>query len=119
MFQVVIDLERWSIVQMNANRKHLYNCRQKSSVCSKKKYETLISIANKKQPEPPRVKSRASRLTTKDVKDSHDVVVGTLVHNDILARILFDSNATYSFVPHETGTNLNVPGEPLDDVYVT
>ncbi|GJV81524.1 reverse transcriptase domain-containing protein [Tanacetum coccineum] len=52
-------------------------------------------------------------MATEEDKRVHDVVTCTILVNSILARVLFDSGASVSFVSHEFSKNLSAPPNKL------
>ena len=87
-----------------------------SSQCPKKKNEAEGSTANKKLSKTP-VVGRGYVMTEEEAKTTQDVVAGTLLIDSNLARVLFDSGATHSFVSYAFCQNLVGPLTTLDRIY--
>ena len=56
-------------------------------------------------------------MTEEEAKTTQDVVAGTLLIDSNLARVLFDSGATHSFVSYAFCQNLTGPLATLDRIY--
>ncbi|KAI3727551.1 hypothetical protein L6452_16167 [Arctium lappa] len=68
--------------------------------------------------QPPRVPSRAFRMSTEEAKETADVVSGTFLVNSLPARVLFDSGATRSFVSNIFCKRFTTPVSVLPDALV-
>ncbi|KAL7618839.1 hypothetical protein Lser_V15G00017 [Lactuca serriola] len=53
-------------------------------------------------------------MTLEAARDEANVTLGTFLINDLLANILFDSRANYSFILYKLGRRLALPVDKLD-----
>ncbi|GKA55998.1 putative reverse transcriptase domain-containing protein [Tanacetum coccineum] len=98
-----------------------YNCNQlghKSNECPNPKEieaKPLKSIKEEKvdKAELSNPKARLYTMTIEEDKVVHDVVTGTILVNSMLARVLYDSGASVSFVSYEFSKNLSIPPNKL------
>ncbi|KAI3706790.1 hypothetical protein L6452_24761 [Arctium lappa] len=68
--------------------------------------------------QPPSAPSRAFRMSTKEAKETADVVSGTFLVNSLPSRVLFDSGATCSFVSDTFYKRFTIPISVLPDALV-
>ncbi|KAI3819978.1 hypothetical protein L1987_13833 [Smallanthus sonchifolius] len=61
--------------------------------------------------------ARAFRLNAKEVANMTDVIYGTFLVNNAYAKVLFDSEATQSFIDHKFCKLVNKPLAKLDKTY--
>ncbi|GJT77866.1 putative reverse transcriptase domain-containing protein [Tanacetum coccineum] len=98
-----------------------YNCNQlghKSNECpNPKEIEAkplkLIKEEKVEKAEVSNPKARVYAMNAEEYKVVHDVVTSTILVNSILARVLYDSGASVSFVSHEFSKNLSTPPNKL------
>ncbi|GJS87501.1 putative reverse transcriptase domain-containing protein [Tanacetum coccineum] len=98
-----------------------YNCNQlghKSNECPNPKEikaKPLKSIKEEKvdKAELSNPKARLYMMTTEEDKVVHDVVTGTILVNSMLARVLYNSGASVSFVSYKFSKNLSTPPNKL------
>ncbi|KAI3718153.1 hypothetical protein L6452_19006 [Arctium lappa] len=67
---------------------------------------------------PPKVQSRAFRMTAEEARASANVVSGTFLINSVPARILFDTGASFSFVSELFRQKIAMPTTSLEDALV-
>lgn len=77
--------------------------------CSKRHNETAKTQANKGQKKKQKMQGGVFLLTEKDIEVSNDVVSGTLSLLSIEAKVLFNPNATQSFVSCVFARYVDVP----------
>ena len=61
----------------------------------------------------PRAQERMNALTQQEVQTSNTVVEGTIRLSERIARVLFDSGASHSFISSSFATQISKESEPL------
>ena len=61
-----------------------------------------------------RAQGRMNALTQREVQASNAVVEGTICLSRNIARVLFDSGATHSFISSSFATKINKESEPFN-----
>ncbi|KAI3681152.1 hypothetical protein L6452_35936 [Arctium lappa] len=90
----------------------------KGPVGSLKSIGGSLSKSGNEKKEIPRAKGRAYTMTLDESKETPDVVLGMFLVNDNYAHVLFDSDATRSFVSTTFVLYLNRDAGRLDQSYV-
>ena len=59
-------------------------------------------------------RARVNHVTAKEAEEATDVVLGNLFVTSILAKVLFDSGASHSFISQSFSSSNDVPFEKMD-----
>nr|GEW76266.1 reverse transcriptase domain-containing protein [Tanacetum cinerariifolium] len=92
------------------NLHHTGPCTVKSQTCNKRKSTSKVSAKNSAH-------GRAYLLRDKNAHQDSNVVTGTFILNQHLARVLFDSRADKNFLSVSLAFMLNIPQITLDTTY--